>query len=155
MQICDCKGVSAHLLWSGLWQLVLEGHQRIQGSQDERVRLLWVAIQRIYLEQKVESRMFTLTKEMIYSGPQNWAELSSSVKVATTRALVPVVRQLCEELHTRSAVSTHKILAFRAMEEFYRILEKWLRAPPLPRVTNCLGLQNVFSYTTTSLHRVL
>ena len=93
MHICDCKGVSAHLLGSGLWQLALEGHQHIQGSQDERVRLLWVAIQRIYLEQKVESKMFKLTKEMIYSGPQNWAMLPSNVKAATTRALVPVVRQ--------------------------------------------------------------
>ena len=130
MHICDCKGVSAHLLGSGLWQLVLEGHQHIQGSQDERVRLLWVAIQRILLEQQVESRIFQLTNEMIYSGPQNWAVLSSSVKAATTRALVPVVRQLCEELHTGSAVSTHRILAFRAMEEFYKILEKWLRPPP-------------------------
>ena len=120
MHICDCKGVSSHLLGSALWQLALERPRHIQGSQEERVRLLWVEIQRIYREQNVENRIFKLSKEMLSVGPQNWAVLSSSVKAAATRSLVPVVRQLCQEFETGSAVSVHRVLALEAMDLFYK-----------------------------------
>lgn len=124
MHISDCRGVSAHLLGSALWQLVLECPRHIQGTVDERVLLLWEEIQRIYGEQRVENRIFKLSRDMINTGPQNWAVLSSTVKAAATRALVPVVRQLCTELCSGTMVSVQRVLALEAMETYYTVMER-------------------------------
>eukprot|EP00969_Alexandrium_andersonii_P338140 14943691-Alexandrium_andersonii.AAC.1 len=94
-------GILQHLCGSILWRLTYEGN--LQGTARQRLLQIWGRLRELYISQRVDTRMANLTLSM-FTDPDRPRQAFPmlSAHAAETRALFPLLAQVCSDLNTGS-----------------------------------------------------
>lgn len=107
-------GVVPYMVGSTLREIMEEG----RAARSANLSSAWARIQEIYAEQHTDHRISKITPEMIAGK----LPVLTRCKAAELRSLVPVMRQLCQELSTGSVRDTLRVKAYESLESAYQVV---------------------------------
>ena len=118
----DQNGCRSHLIGSLLFEFVYFENSHI--PQKNALAKVWRRIDELYTQLRVETKLTRLTLDMFCdkAAPhQSFAILSTAVKGAEQRHLMPVMVKLCEEMNSGSEHHRMRLLCIKSLLQFDKL----------------------------------